>query len=159
WIAQARWTTASAPSNAPARARSASGCPRSTGRHSTPPSDSAGGRRHRPTMSVAGSCARSPRINAVPRLPQAPVIAIRTRSVPADGALELGLRHRGPSVDVLLTSFVVELRLRPPTGAAVRAQSAAPARGDVVRRGAAGLARLPRPRALLVHRPGRDLLG
>src|SRR5688572_16686179 len=50
------------------------------------------------------------------------------------------------------------LRRAAPT-APVRAQSAAPGRGDVVGGRPARLLRLPAPRPLLVHRPGGDLLG
>src|SRR4051812_28891875 len=76
-----------------------------------------------------------------------------------DGALELGLGHLRPALDVLVLRLLVELVARPASRPLVRPQPAAAAGGDVLggrlrrRLGLAGA------RPLLVHGAGRDLLG
>ena len=71
----------------------------------------------------------------------------------ADGALELGLGHLRAALDVRLGRLRVELVAGPPAFAAVRAQAAAPLRGDVVERGPARrLALAGRARSLLTVR-------
>src|SRR5207237_9686 len=82
-----------------------------------------------------------------------------SRPSAADGPFELGLGHLRPARDVPLLGLVVELLLGAAAGAAVGAQPAAPARGNVLGGGAAGLFRLAGPGPLLVHGAGGDLFG
>src|SRR6478672_9666673 len=70
-----------------------------------------------------------------------PVLAERRGSA-GEGALELRLRHPRAALDAVLTGLVPELVVRPPAGAPMGAQTAAPRRRDVVERRPARLARL-----------------
>src|SRR5688500_11922572 len=74
--------------------------------------------------------------------------------------LQLGLGHLRASLDTHLLRLVVELVAGAtllPAGSG--AQAATPPRGDVLPREARRRLRLTRAGALLVHRPGGDLLG
>src|SRR5918994_1179159 len=77
-----------------------------------------------------------------------------------DRPLQLLLRHPRPPLDAHSLGLVVELLLRAALGAfRPRAESTAPARGDVGSREPRGRLRLTGARALFVHGPRRDLLG
>ena len=81
-------------------------------------------------------------------------------STAAQGALQLGLRHLRPAADVALPCFLVELVLRATAGTpTVASNPASTARRDIRTRGPRSLPRLAVTRTLLVHGPGRDLLG
>src|SRR5437763_2413216 len=79
---------------------------------------------------------------------------------PVDRALELLLVHVRAALDPELLGLVVALVARAPLLAiGPGALAAAPRRGHVIRRGARARARLAGAGALLVDRPGGDLLG
>src|SRR5262245_11453526 len=83
----------------------------------------------------------------------------RPAGLPTDGSFELGLVHLGPALDVLLPGLVVELVVGPASGALVRPQTTSTSGRDVLRRGAAALARLAGACPFLVHGASGDLLG
>src|SRR3954453_8566377 len=79
--------------------------------------------------------------------------------LPADCFLEFVLVHLRPAFDAATLGLGVELTVRASAGAAVRAQTAAPARRDVVDRRAARFRRLAVLRPFLVHGSRFDLFG
>src|SRR2546421_346053 len=95
WIAQARWTTASAPASTRASRSAAPSAPRSQVHHSAPVygATSSGRRRATPTT-CHDPRARTARNSAVPTLPEAPVTTTRTRPRYPDAGRKTPLTER-----------------------------------------------------------------
>src|SRR5216683_5883415 len=82
----------------------------------------------------------------------------RPRRLAAEDFLQLLLFHPRAPLDAALLGLVAQLVVGPAARASVRPQAAPAPRGDVTDGSRAGLRRLAVTRALLVDRPGGDLL-